>query len=328
MSNPTDSLALFARTGDGVWAVDANCRIVLWNRAAEELLGYTADQALGQRCHDLLRGRDLEGKPFCAERCSATVRVEQRQDVDAFDVQVRSASGRVRAINVSVIAVPEEAGGHTLVHLFRPLGEEGGRPLGLRIRLLGPVAVERTDGPQVGGPLWRRAKVRGLLSYLALRQGRPVRREELLETLWPDLERDAVLHNLNTTVYGLRHSLELGRGADSGYIHYEGDCYLLSADHVHWLDMDAFEAGIARARRQSQPDLAQTLYREALALYRGDFLADLDPDLVGAWAERERLRQLYLNAMEELGALCEGQDQEGAAAVPLYRGQPADRHRS
>ena len=210
MSNTADRLALFARTGDGVWAVDPGHRIVLWNQAAEKLLGYKAGEALGQCCHVLLRGQGLEGRPHCAAQCSVAARVERGQDVDAFDLQVRLDNGRVLAINVSVIAVPEESGGgHTLVHLFRPLtGDEGLQ--GLRIRLLGPVAVERPDGSQVKGSLWRRAKVRGLLAYLALRPGQPVHRDELLQRLWPDLVRDAALHNLNTTIYGLRHSLEPG----------------------------------------------------------------------------------------------------------------------
>jgi len=52
----------FADTGSGVWAVDASQRIVFWNRAAEELLGFTADQALGRLCYQLLTGQDTPGR--------------------------------------------------------------------------------------------------------------------------------------------------------------------------------------------------------------------------------------------------------------------------
>jgi len=62
-------LQWFANTGSGVWAVDASQRIVFWNQAAEELLGFTADQALGRLCYQLLTGQDTQGQPFCQAEC-------------------------------------------------------------------------------------------------------------------------------------------------------------------------------------------------------------------------------------------------------------------
>jgi DNA-binding SARP family transcriptional activator len=119
------------------------------------------------------------------------------------------------------------------------------------------------------------------------------------------LEHEAALRNLNLTVHNLRRSLEpdLERGSESRYLHYEMDCYRLDGAKEHWLDVRAFEDRIARARRASSVDHAIALYREALALYQGEYLADFEPDLLDCWMERDRLHQVYLNAMEELVSL-------------------------
>ena len=316
-SSTDEALALFTRTGDGVWAVDGNQRIVLWNQAAEELLGYTAEQASGQLCYQLLEGRDVRGCPFCGAECSVRKSAQLGQAVEAFTAQVRHRDGRAVWINVSIVALPKgpEAGHDvSLVHLFRLIGQGTTWPPPLRIHFLGPVVIERTDGSLVGGPLWQRAKVRALLVLLALGRGQPVHRNTLVDTLWPEMEQEAALRNLNTTVYSLRRSLEpaLCRGSESLYIGCEGQCYALNGGRVHWLDVEDFKAGIVEARQQRDFEQAWALYQRALDLYRGDYLADLDADMLHCWMERERLRQLYLNGLEELGTLCakHGQDRE------------------
>jgi DNA-binding SARP family transcriptional activator len=219
--------------------------------------------------------------------------------------------------------VPDESaedGYGALVHLFHLIDEAGTSVPPLRIRLLGPVVVQQADGTPVGGEFRRRAKVRALFSVLALHRGQAVRRDTLLASLWPDMAREAALHNLNTTVYHLRHSLEptLEHGPDSIYIHRRGDLYLLAGGRTHWLDVDAFENKLATARRVSNPEHAERLYRKAIALYRGAFLADLDAYQLGCWTERERYRQLYLDALEGLGdiVLEQSRDEE---ATELYR---------
>jgi DNA-binding SARP family transcriptional activator len=224
---------------------------------------------------------------------------------------------------MSSLVVPDESskvGYGALVHLFRLIdGQRTGIPP-LRIRLLGPVVVQRTDGTPVAGAFQRRAKVRALFSVLALYRGQAVRRELLLATLWPDAARKAALHNLNTTVYHLRHSLEPGLeyGPDSTYIQRTGARYQLAGGRSHWLDVDAFENRLAAARRVSGSDRAQRMYRQAIALYRGDFVADLDAHQLDCWTERVRYRQLYLDAMQELGDLFSAQDR-GDEAMELYR---------
>ncbi len=107
--------------------------------------------------------------------------------------------------------------------------------------------MRRADGSPVGGPSWRRTKVQTLFSLLALNCDRPVSREYLLQALWPGVDHQDALHDLDSTIYHLRRSLEpdLRRGLESNCIQHEQDWYLLNGDGAHWLDTEAFEAGIS-----------------------------------------------------------------------------------
>jgi PAS domain S-box-containing protein len=316
-------LPLFENTADGAWAVDADQRIILWNKAAEELLGYPAEEAMGQFCYELLAGRDLGERPLCRNRCAISERARRGRPIHSFNLRVRCSDGQMAWIEVSNIVVPTESteGGYSaLVHLCRLVNEAKTSVPPLRIRLLGPVLVRRADGSPVGGAFRRRAKVRALFAVLALHRGQSVQRHTLLATLWPDMARQAALHNLNTTVYHLRHSLEpdLERGPDSAYIQTRGECYLLVGGRTHWLDVDAFENKLATAGRVESPDRAERLYRRAVALYRGDFLADLDAYRLDCWAERVRYRQRYLDALQGLGDMLLERDQDDEA-MAWYR---------
>jgi PAS domain S-box-containing protein len=313
-----DILQIFENTGDGAWAVDADQRIILWNKAAEEMLGYTAEEAIGQCCHELLRGRDAGSRLVCRAHCAISEQARRNRPINSFQLRVRHGDGQVAWIDVSNIVIPDEAAAGeyaALVHLFRLIDDAGKSTPPLRIYLLGPVIVRRADGSVVSHGFQRRAKVRALFAILVLHRGQAVRRDVLLSLLWPKMPRRAALHNLNTTVYYLRHSLEPGLelGADSAYIQRRGGRYVLVAGRAHWLDVDAFENKLAVARRVEDPERSEELYREAIALYRGPFLADLDVDQLDCWAERERYRQLYLTAYQRLADLFLSQDRDDEA---------------
>ncbi len=322
-------LELFAHTGAGVWAVDSNQRIVFWNQAAEESLGFTADQALGKSCYQLLAGQDTPGEPFCQVNCHRIRLARQQSPIRGFEMLVRRQDSRLSHIGVSVVVIPVSAQDNTpaaLVHIFRPIGKAPAMLPLLRIQLLGNTNVWRADGTLVDGSDWRKRKVQILLAFLALQRGRPAHREALIEALWPDLEYAAALHNLNTTVYHLRKSLEptLQHGSDSRYIRYEGNCYCLDVGPSLWMDVVAFETGIALASRELGPEQAINFYRNALSWYQGDFLADLGAATAWCSRERERLRDLYLSALEEAGSLHERRQEYGQANEMYWKALSAD----
>ncbi|MCJ1677614.1 winged helix-turn-helix domain-containing protein [Streptomyces sp. APSN-46.1] len=179
----------------------------------------------------------------------------------------------------------------------------------VRYAILGTTQAIRDDGTPVavGG-----ARLRALLTALALRPGRAVPVRALVAEVWDgDPPADAVAA-LQALVARLRRAL--GRAA----VRYEGSGYALAASRED-VDLYRFEA-LVRAAAATDSASAGALYDEALALWRGPALADL-PDRAAESARWEALRlearrgrlaaALDLGqaeaALPELTALCAGQ---------------------
>jgi PAS domain S-box-containing protein len=93
---------------------------VLWNRAAEKMLGYGAREAIGRPCCDLFVGYDDSGNRLCYQGCHVMSLVRMGDPVQSFDMRTRTKAGRPIWLNLSTLTVPAgHAGGPLTVHLFR-----------------------------------------------------------------------------------------------------------------------------------------------------------------------------------------------------------------
>lgn len=144
--------AALARTADGAFVIGADGVIVLWNRAAEKILGYTAREVIGRPCCDLFAGHDDHGNRLCYRGCHVMTLVKMGDSVQSFDMRTRSKSGRPVWINVSTLAVPVGGtGGPLTVHLFRDVTATKELLTLVQDRLAPPAA-----GPASGEVLTRR----------------------------------------------------------------------------------------------------------------------------------------------------------------------------
>lgn len=109
-----------AGAGDGACAVGSDGRIVLWNRAAERMFGYTARESLGRPCCDVFVGHDDNGNRLCYQGCHVMTLVGLGETIQSFDMKTRSKAGRPVWLNVSILRVADAGpGGPVTVHLFR-----------------------------------------------------------------------------------------------------------------------------------------------------------------------------------------------------------------
>lgn len=93
--------------GDAAFSSDRKGRIVGWNAAAEQLLGYPAGSVLGKPCHAIICGKDASDNLYCGEGCTPLRMIRQNKPIHCFDLQVRNASGRFLTVKCSVITVFE-----------------------------------------------------------------------------------------------------------------------------------------------------------------------------------------------------------------------------
>jgi predicted ATPase/DNA-binding SARP family transcriptional activator len=195
----------------------------------------------------------------------------------------------------------------------------------VRVRILGPVELTDVQGRIAE---LRGARLRVLLTRLAIDVGRSIQAERLAEDLWPR-DRPADAGNaLQALVSRLRQA------AGREVISYQSGSYRLALDPGE-VDFCVFERQVSTGRaavgRGDTAGGAASL-REALALWRGDALADA-ADLPFAVGPASRLEEARLAATEDAidaelelgrGQQLVAETSELAAANPLrerLRGQ-------
>jgi predicted ATPase/DNA-binding SARP family transcriptional activator len=160
--------------------------------------------------------------------------------------------------------------------------DDGGQ---LRFGLLGPLEVE-SGGDRLAV---RGSRQRALLALLLVHANDVVSRERLIDGLWGDDPPDTAANALQVAVHGLRKIL----GPDRVVTHGAGYRLRVAGGE---LDLERFTRLCDRARVERPQEAAETL-REALSLWAGTALADLD-ETPFVTAQRERLEELRLSALE------------------------------
>lgn len=163
--------------------------------------------------------------------------------------------------------------------------------LRLEFRILGQLEARVETGPlALGG-----GKPRSLLATLLLRAGDIVPAELLVDELWGTSPPPSALHTLEVYISRLRRVLN-GHGPA---LVRRGVGYVLELDGAT-LDARVFSealAGVTAAAAGGAHDVVARQGREALALWRGPVLADVELGPL-ARADAERLEESRLHALE------------------------------
>jgi DNA-binding SARP family transcriptional activator len=197
---------------------------------------------------------------------------------------------------------------------------EGQPAAQLALSLFGPFEARLHGTPLAS---LRSRKGEWLLALLALRVGRPVSRDHLAATLWPDSDPGKALYNLRRTLHDLRHTLgdqawRLGNPEDA-------DDRALALDLTGGADVDvlAFDAalkrGMTNGSRTSSGNIGgdPEALADAVERYRGPFLEGCEEP----WAQQERAmrEEQHRNALERLALLSTRAGDPSRAADYLRR---------
>ncbi len=108
------------KTGDGVFAVNHEQRIIFWNQGAEAILGHTPAEVMGKRCFLLIQGVDESGQLSCIQDCPILCGARQGKLSPAQNLQVRAKDGFLRWLSVTHTFVgPFDNHPAAVVHIFR-----------------------------------------------------------------------------------------------------------------------------------------------------------------------------------------------------------------
>ena len=154
---------------------------------------------------------------------------------------------------------------------------------------------------------WSSLKAKSLLKFLISRRGKPVAKDILVETLWPNCNPEVGSNNLKSAIYALRQVLRQGELNDDNktncpFVQFSEARYMLSPKLGLWVDVDDFKhIWTAGQRLEQQGDIegAAKQYQLAEQLYRGDYLED-EPYAEWTLLRREALKDIYLAVLGKL----------------------------
>ncbi len=186
----------------------------------------------------------------------------------------------------------------------------------LAIRLFDELHLRHEGNPL---PPLRSTRAESLLAYLLLHRQASQPRERIAFLLWPDSSERQARTNLRHVLHNLRHNLP-----DSDrFLEVTPRTLRWRKDTPFWLDVAAFERSLRRADEEAHEDGRLAALREAADLYAGDLLGGHYDEWI--LPERERLRQLYLEALERLSAALDARGDHSQAiqyAERLLRHDP------
>jgi len=159
--------------------------------------------------------------------------------------------------------------------------------------VLGPLQVTREGQPIAAGG----ARARAVLVMLLADAGRVVPAERLADALWPAHDRDRGVANLQVRMAELRRALRAAGAADRIVTVPPGYRVDATADELDLLRFARLTGSGRDALASGEPAAAASFLSEALGLWRGPALADLD-GVDSAVAQRARLEDARLDAIE------------------------------
>lgn len=189
----------------------------------------------------------------------------------------------------------------------------------IRLESFGPSRIEiyslgearvLVDSRLVTSSDWAVEKTKELFFFL-LQHPHSLRKEQIVDELWPELELGKSNSQFHSTVYRLR------RAIFPQCVAYRDGRYQLTLGKIYWYDAEEFVRLLEEADRSgAQASQRIALYERAVSLYRGPFLEEFYSDWVTP--HRDELETRFLQAINRLAKL---KAQEGSLeqAIELLR---------
>jgi len=310
----------------GALLLDAGGSVLSINPLAAELLGDGDGPATpGARCCELL-GCGERGSPL-ESGCLTGLAGRPGEATPEFRVDLtrRPAAGSAwvaarRLADGRIVVQVRPGGGTDRPSRATIASWEPDRHV--TIRALGRTEVQVAEVP--GDQTWIRQRPGQLLKLLVTERRRAMTTAEIAEALWPGSPSGRT-PTVRALVHHLRRRLDGdAEGEETASVVRLDGGYRLRAERVA-VDVDAFEAAARGGleARDGRPAEARKPLENAMALYRGHYMAD---EAYADWSirERERLRAVAGEVARALVDLQVGDGRLEAASATVRRLQEID----
>ncbi|WP_340399965.1 response regulator [Paenibacillus sp. FSL H8-0079] len=163
------------------------------------------------------------------------------------------------------------------------------------IRCLGMLQVQVHPNEPPKHMKFRTTKIRELFAYLLHHRNKPIKRDTLLELLWPELDERRGISNLHSGIHRLRSMMNEFMGEDKMVIRYQQFGYLLETGEFR-VDVEEWESRLNQLSLLSSSTIVE--HRQTSDQYEGKYYGE--DDYVWAELERQRLHALWRNHAMQL----------------------------
>ena len=113
-------------TADGIFIVDSELRIHMWNDAAEKILGFSKGDVEGKFCYQIIRGSNEAGELICRKHCQILKMALRSESISNYDTRLWTRDGEICWLNMSIITLQSRQHGHgvMIVHMFRDISQK------------------------------------------------------------------------------------------------------------------------------------------------------------------------------------------------------------
>ena len=115
----TDSWIGRIAATEGMFVTDDRQRVVAWSSAAQRLLGFSPEEAVGRTCYQMVMGREPDGHPVCGRNCSVTRNARRLRGTASYEVVAHARDGSAKCLANTVLVIEGPEGAFHVVHLLR-----------------------------------------------------------------------------------------------------------------------------------------------------------------------------------------------------------------
>ena len=121
----SELFAFLEHTSDAAFVLSEEGGIRFWNKGAERLLGFSANEVLHKTCYEILEGIGALGTRVCHDGCSVVDCAGRGHEIPNFDMSVKARSGQRLWVNMSTIIWENpRTGRRLLVHLAHDITQQ------------------------------------------------------------------------------------------------------------------------------------------------------------------------------------------------------------